>query len=144
MRTLAWIGLVMFGVSWFVPVIEGQELLGGSEGPPGWQACRVAWEILVGGEGDGPKVDAEGFKRFVLGATCLTNGLMVISLLALLVARGRLPRLGTLMLATPAINLSWVYLGDGGDQALAAGYWMWVVSFVLVELGLFGARGGNA
>ncbi len=144
MRTLAWIGLVLFAVSWFVPVIEGQELFGDKEGPPGWHACRVAWEALVGGDGEGPQVNADGVKRYVLGATCLTNALMVFALLGLLVSRGRLPRLGALMVASPAINLSWVYFGEGGDTGLAAGYWMWVGSFVLVGLGLFGGRGGDS
>jgi len=150
-RNLAWLGVVLFAVSWFVPVVAGQdtaraledlgEALSGERsspgGPPGWQACRFAWDLLTDTSGEGP----DGLDVKVCGATCLTNVAMVAAVLALLASRGRRPLLGLLLLACVALNLSWIYLGEGEMRSsLAAGYYLWTASFGLVGLGLLGGR----
>jgi hypothetical protein len=106
-------------------------------GPPGWRAFRFSWDLLTGRtEGD------DAVKQKILGATGLTNLLMLVGLLALLMG-GRGSALGGLLLGCAALNLSWLYLTDADFRSgLEAGYWMWVGSFVLAGAGLV-RRGGR-
>lgn len=172
-RNLAWLGMVLFAVSWFLPVHEGlegaragQELarglqglagaLGGKEatgreapaygGPPGWQACRMAYDLLrdevphareaLRGGDDGRT------KRLVLGTSSLANVVMVLAALALVLSVRGLPALlGLLLLACCGLALSWTYLTDAEFRAgLQLGYWAWAGSFAVVGLGMLAAR----
>ncbi len=151
-RNLAWLGLLLFAISWFVPVVKGQDtmdafrsmsgaLTGGRAdaggGPPGWQAFRFAWDLLTEKSGGG----SEAWKAKVCGATSLTNVAMLLSLFGLLSLKGRAGGLGLLLLGCAALNLSWLYLTDGPFRSmLLAGYYLWVGSFVLVGVGLLAPR----
>jgi hypothetical protein len=147
-RNLAWIGVVIFAISWFVPVVKGQDMASGlaelgsaaSEGkssfggPPGWQACRMAWTFLT--DGDSPK-GGDAWRTRVCGATCLTNVAMLLGIFILLSRRTGAAGMGVVLLACAALNLSWLVLGDGDFRSiLTVGYYLWVGSFVLVGLGL--------
>ena len=148
------VGAVLFAVSWLVPVYQGQELfgalpgwgarlgappegmLGAISGPdwlPGWSACKFAWQLLTATDSPVPQDDR--WKQYLLGATCLTNGLMVLGLL--LAAARRLPlAIGLVMLAAAVANGSWIYLADQNPFELyRAGYFLWLASFVLVAVG---------
>lgn len=172
-RNLAWLGMVLFAVSWFLPVHEGleaaragRELAGGLEGlagalggkdavrrpapsyggPPGWQACRMAYDLLreeaphareaLRGADDGRT------KRLVLGASSLANGVMALAALVLLLSVRGLPALmGLLLLACCGLALSWTYLTDADFRAgLQLGYWAWAGSFAVVGLGMLAGR----
>ena len=176
-RGFAWIGVIVFAISWFVPVWKGQDLMnagrdvveglgndadsplkvkgpgrtGVASGPtwlPGWQACRVAWELLTGDEKamqEGKDGKDEAWKAKVLGATCLTNALMLVSVLMLLGHRIRNPVLALLMLAAAGLNASWLYLGNSEFRSLlSTGYYLWAGSFLVVGLGLMGGRDRGA
>ena len=135
-RTLAWIGVALWAVSWFVPVIKGQETVdtvkslssgGEGDGPPGWQAFHTAWDLLT--------KHSDKWKDKLLGLTSLTNAVFLVG--SVCVLRNRASRgMGMLLVACTALDLSWVYLNldDFGD--LRAGYWLWVASFALLGIGL--------
>ncbi len=151
------LGSVLFLVSWCVPVIRGQEVVGGLgdvakvlSGSPdsflqpgsapdwlhGWPAFRFAWDLLLGEVMPG---NVE-WKQRLLGSSCLTNGLMVVAILGALV-RARSGLLGFLLIGCAWVNASWIYLTEKNPlQWAAAGYWLWLVSFVLVGLGSMFAR----
>lgn len=154
-------GVLLYLVSWLVPVIHGQELFGamgsfanslGAEadtgaramsGPdwlPGWSACRFAWGLLT--ERPAAPGDEE-WKRIVLGATCLTNAAMAAAIL--LLAFGARPRwLGVTLLACAVLDASWPWLG-GADltKELRAGYWLWLASFLVTGLAWLAPAGGS-
>lgn len=155
--SLALVGVVLYCIAWFVPVWRGQELFGsaggwlslgaesrsgpGISGPdwlPGWQACEIAWELLVGDAQGGDPV-----RQRIVGSTCLTNVVMLVALLAL-VARRRSPGLGVVLLGCAVLNASWLYLVDHDPfQVCGVGYYLWLGSFVLVGLGMTTAREGR-
>ena len=147
------IGVLLYLVSWFAPVYQGQQLfesmgdvartLGAKEaaasgvpsGPewlPGWAACHLAWSMLVDDRTD-PGGD---WKGKVLGSSCLTNLAMLAALLALLCgARSRM--LGVLLLACTALDASWIYLaGRDLTEHLRAGYYLWLASFAVTGIGM--------
>lgn len=175
-KNLAWLGVVLFAVSWFVEVHQKQgrasrvggmfrELQEGLEdgfkelgatptkgpsfgspdlplygGPPGWQAARFSWDLLIDkhkSSGEGASAGkGDGLKRTLLGATCLTSVVMLFAVLALFVSLRGVPRLlGLLLLGCAALNLGWIYHNDSDfREGLRAGYYLWTGSFVLVGL----------
>lgn len=151
------VGALLFAVSWFVPVYKGQDLFGslptwmsklgtspdGSlaavQGPdwlPGWNAFQVAWDLLTS---DPQATPGERWKVVLLGSTCLTNAAMLLSLLlvAARACRGTAALgCGLLMLGCAAVDASWLYLCERElIESYRAGYYLWLVSFVLVGLG---------
>ena len=129
-RNLVTLAIVLFAVSWFVPVVKDQRFWG--EGIPGWEACRVAWEMLRS-----PRFWLIGGPRILLGLTCLTNGAMVLA--ALLKSRGRNPALGAALLGCAALNLGWLYHNTGLRADLRAGYYLWTGSFAVAGFGFLSA-----
>lgn len=140
-------GIVVWLVAWLVPVFEGQQLLGSavdwardlgasasSPGPewlPGWGACRFAWDLLVGD----PPSDDEAWKARVLGATCLSNLVMLVAFAVFATGRSRL-WIGLALLACAGLDASWLYLTERQVfESLRPGYYLWLASFVLVGLG---------
>lgn len=147
----ALLGLLLFAISWFVPVHEmlsGARELGRSletlgaphsegplrSGPQGWLAARFAWDLLTN---DGPSHEA---KVTALGLTSLTNVVMVIAALAVLVrARSGARAIGVALLGCAVLDAGWLYLTDGDFRSgLQAGYWLWLASFGVVGFGLAG------
>ena len=150
------VGFVLFFVSWFVPVHPRQELFAGlvrglgraetfgnvdaPEWLPGWGACKVAWNLLID---DAKAGSDDAWKQRLVGSTCLTNGVMLLSIL-LLAARRRV-LVGLLMLGCTGVNASWIYLNDQNPfESYRAGYFLWLASFALVGIGalLAAARRG--
>lgn len=97
-NTVLVVGLTLWAVSWFVPVVAAQDVLNlvGSQlaadaGPdwlPGWVACRVAFGLLER-LGDGrQEVTVEAV---LCGLSCLGNVLMLLA--AAKLAHGK-PRRG--------------------------------------------------
>lgn len=151
------VGAVLFVVSWLVPVHERQDLLGTPSGwmdwmekrgvkpditprdlsaprwLPGWSACKFSWYMLTEPEGQVP--EDHRWKQYLLGATCLTNGMMVLGLLA--AAKRRLAiAAGLALLGCTAANASWIYLVDQNPlEIYRAGYFLWLGSFALVGIG---------
>jgi hypothetical protein len=143
-------GVVLYLVAWLVPVFEGQQLLGsgtdlarwlgasttnhaagGPDWLPGWGACRFAWDLLVG---DPPSQD-EAWKSRVLGATCLSNLVMLFAF-AWFAARKHRALPGVLLLGCAALDASWLYLCEQElIESLRPGYYLWLLSFVLTGLG---------
>jgi hypothetical protein len=180
-RNLGWIAVVVFAVSWFLPVHQMQELgsvmgsmgeafgkigqgmaesmggevkkttpdLGGAfddapgnySGPPGWKAFRFAFDMLTDAHKGETK---DGFKSKLLGATSLTNGVMLLAILMLLLSpRGLSGFVGVLLLLCAGLNLSWIYLNLGEDgfiDGLRLGYYLWAGSFVLAAIAGFQPR----
>lgn len=176
-RNLAWLGVVLFAVSWFLPVHEGLEgaragrelaagvqdlarVLGepadarrelpGYGGPPGWQACRMAYDLLREEAPHAREALREGgegrTKRIVLGASSLANVAMLLAVLVLLLSVRSLPAvLGLLLLACSGLALSWTYLTDAAfREGLRLGYWAWAGSFAVVGLGMLAGRSAPA
>lgn len=149
-RSAVGAALVVFAVSWFVPVVEGQEFLeamrkadnpgASAEGIPGWQACRAAWDLLT------EKDKADGrTTRFLLGITCFTNGAMVLAAVAMALRRGKSPLLGLLLLGCAALNLGWLYHDlDDFRESLKVGYYLWTGSFALAGVGFLLSDHGGA
>jgi hypothetical protein len=147
------VGIVLWIVAWFVPVVRGQEIWGGLagfaqafastptsalqnlDGPdwlPGWTACRFAWNLLVGEETGEPG----GFRHRLAGASCLANAVMLLAIVGVL-ARSSSRLVGLLVLACSGLTTSWIYLSDQeAFRPWAVGYYLWVASFVLVGIGL--------
>ncbi|MBL9076831.1 MAG: hypothetical protein JNL08_04965 [Planctomycetes bacterium] len=139
-------GVVLYLVAWFVPVFQGQNLFGGAaewtrplgasalsapDWLPGWGACCAAWDLLVG---DPPR-EADAARVRTLGATCLTNAVMLVAFVVLAAGRQRL-LVGALLLGCAALDASWLYLNDREFvEALRPGYYLWLVSFALTGLG---------
>lgn len=145
-------GIVLWLVSWLVPVFEGQQLFGSSvdwarslgastssataalDGPdwlPGWSACRIAWDLMVG---DPPQTD-DVWKIRVIGATCLDNLVMLFAFAVFATGRRRM-LVGALLLLGSGHAGSWLYLTERQVfEGLRAGYYLWLLSFVLVGLG---------
>lgn len=149
----ALVGVVLWLVSWFVPVFSGQSLLNGlgqfasdvgakTEAPlhaiggpqwlPGWTACRFAWEVLV----DPPEDSREPRWQLALcGASCLTNAVMLVAV-AFLLAKYRSPGIGVALLASAGVASSWLWAGDGSAREwLQAGYYFWLASFAIAGIG---------
>lgn len=157
-RGAAWLGVLLFLVSWFVPVHEAlavsDHLPDGFErvaegatgrvpgvyrGPHGWRACRAAWDLLTADDSAGRK----GFEVTLLGLTPLLN--LAMGAAALLALGGasarRVRRVGGVLLVAFVWSLGWLYWTDGEFRSgLRAGYWMWAASFALVGTAFLGAR----
>jgi hypothetical protein len=151
--TLVWLGFLLHAIAWIVPTVRGMEpsnpvfsahrlaswALDAPEWLPGWMAFRFAWNMLVGS--DPPPAFGEGTTR-VLGATCLTNVVMVFALLVTLFSSRNSSKheqvmFGTLAFGCAVLNASWVYLTNHDTwKDLGAGYYLWVASFTLVGAGL--------
>lgn len=152
------VGAVLFAVSWFVPVYRGQDVFGalpgfaaslgispegaleslsGPDWLPGWSACKFAWHLLTTDESLGR--DSERWKQYLLGATCLTNAVMVLALLAAMAraCRGGLAlALGVALLACAGADAAWIYLIDQNPlDVYRPGYFLWLGSFALVGVG---------
>ncbi len=100
-------------------------------GPPGWQAFRVAWDLLTSKSGD------RNLKSTLLGLTSVTNGVMVAAIVALLLGAGAgtLRGVGKGLFACAVLNLGWaIWSGEGIPSGLRVGYWLWVASFAFVGL----------
>lgn len=140
-------GVVVWLVAWLVPVFEGQQLLGtavqwsrqlggattphGPDWLPGWGACRFAWDLLVGD----PPSDDEAWKARVLGSTCLSNLVMLAAFAVFATGRRRL-WIGLLLLGCAGLDASWLYLTERQFfESLQPGYYLWLLSFLLVGLG---------
>ena len=150
------LGIVLYVVSWFVPVVRGQEIFGGlgniagrfgsapsalgASGPdwlPGWTACDFAWHLLIEAKTPGT---GEEWKQRVVGSTCLTNLVMLVAIVCTL-AKRRSVLLGLCVLLAAGVNASWLYLGDTNPfESYAAGYYLWLASFVLVGMGLLTSK----
>lgn len=156
MGRLLVVGAVLYCVAWFVPVYKGQELFGGLgetvarlgakpeamlqglDGPdwlPGWPACKFAWQMLCGDAAGG-----DAWKQRLAGSTCLTNAVMALALV-LVMARGRSVGLGLAVLACAGVDSCWLWLSDRNPlEWLRAGYFLWLLGFVLVGAGLCAPR----
>lgn len=122
-------GLAMFGVSFFMPVIEDFFALG--PGPndwiPGWGAF-----LLTLRESENP----------IELLSALGNGVAVATLLLLRRTRPRRSRwLTGLMTGLAALTLYWpirfVSVGDNPLLVLGIGYWAWFASFGCIAVALW-------
>src|SRR5215471_2702455 len=79
-RFFVWCGLALYALAWFIPASRIlppcpslPRTYGGPDWLPGWVALRFAWDGLV----SNPEVLSEVESK-VLGATCLTNVVMIL------------------------------------------------------------------
>ena len=161
--SLVGLGFVLYVLAWFSPVVRTAQDLGpiisadrllaaGHGGPewlPGWAANLTAWNMLVQEAPHDAALMPSGLaldetKRRVLGATCLTNLMMVLAFV--LTLRGLAPIgarcTGAVLLGCAVLDSTWVWL-SGVDSPFGAwhvGYYLWAGSFALVGAGLLGAR----
>lgn len=138
-RVLPLIAIATFAVSWFVPVHRAGAKIGAGE-LPGGQAFRLALSRIT----EIPESTPDQLPWAVLApASALTNFFFVIAAIALLRGPGRPHRIvkwGSL-LCVP-LNMFWLVLGnDRGDLLL--GYYLWMVSFVLLAVAAFGRSGSD-
>ncbi len=114
------VGLAMFGVSFFLPVLEGFLL---SPGPSGW---IPGWEALLD--------VLKGWENPFELMSALTNALPLVTLLTLGLSRAPRARwLTGLVAVAAALDTYWVLLcvHDGINPLveLGIGYWAWLGSF---------------
>ena len=151
------VGAVLFVVAWFVPVVAGEGMFNGLATDPYWQqqfpnqtdvsapdwlpgltACKVAWSMLTH-----ESLGSTDWRSRVMGATCLTNAVMLVSLLLLAVGSPRRP-VDLLLLGCAALDASWLYLTDSRSiESYRAGYYLWLASFALVGAGALPGRGAK-
>ncbi len=133
-KRLLWIGLAMYAVAWFVPVVDnGTTLTKG--GIPGWEALRFAlspiWPL------SGIRSGA-GFGAILSTLSGLTNlaVLWVVVSLARPASRPHARTLGWALLIATAVNASWISPGEIAD--LRIGYYLWLGSFLVMAIGALG------
>jgi hypothetical protein len=116
-----------------VPFGRGRGV-GVAEGPPGWQAFRVAWDLLL--DGDTWSKAGRDLRPLLLGLTSLTNLAMIAAVIALLSRSGRARGLGVVLAVCAALDAGWLYLTDAGFRdGLRAGYYLWLGSFTVAAFG---------
>jgi hypothetical protein len=135
-RALRWVGAGVYAIAWFLPTTADEHMaatlreLGTGHaaehgGLPGWDSIRFAWRLLT-------EERAHGLTIRVLGATGLTNALMMFALIVG-IRQPRSVRLAATMFGCAALNLSWIYLGDARwIQAYGIGYYTWIASYIIV------------
>jgi hypothetical protein len=134
MKGLVILGLLVFVVSWFLPVHEGLDAMdalqremskiGGGKvesglpgGPSGWQAFRVNWDNLWKAKtwseaGDDPK-------GLVWNLTSVTNLAMLLAAFVLFSGTAKAARgVGWVLVVAFVLNASWLYLDStvGPDE----------------------------
>ncbi len=114
------VGLAVFGVSFFLPVLEMASL---SPGPSGW---IPGWEALL--------IVLKGWESPFELVSALTNALVLVTLLTLGLSRAPRARWLTGLVAVAAgLNTYWVLLcvldGINPLVELGIGYWTWLGSF---------------
>ena len=133
-------GTAAYVVSYFLQVhAEGSTLRDGVL--PGWEALRFALTPLWD-----PKARDSLLYAVLSVSSALSNLLVPILLLVLTRASSRIRQiLCWALLAATALNLQWYAFLLGKDRSgLRAGYFLWVLSFALLAMGLLlQARSGE-
>ena len=112
-------------LGWLLPVVQDNR---------GWQAFRVALSPLLPYEGF--RIEP-GVLLVLSVASALTNGLFVALAAMLVLREGRAKAVLWAAAGATLLNLHWpISMGDESRQ-LAAGYFIWVVSFALLALAAF-------
>jgi hypothetical protein len=120
-RALAWSAGLVYAVAWFVQVIkDGDRLADGTL--PGWQALRFALSPLWEGDFRG---------SWLQGTLSVASGSTNLVFVLALVRPAR--RWSWFLFGAAALNTFWV-IDLGPLQDMRAGYWLWLVSFVLLGL----------
>ena len=135
-RGPVWIAVVLYLVSWFLPVIKDGERLG--NGLPGWEALTVVMSPLW----DPESIRHNPWSSLLSVVSGFTNVFMLVALFRQLRHRDPSPRSWPwLAWIAVAINASWIVM-DFGDRALRIGYYLWFLSFVFLAVSYFsdGAR----
>lgn len=127
-RVTLWIGLVLFGASFFLPALwpdqPPHEMFSVREPLPGWLACVFGWVCLT---------DPAGSAGALVGATCLTNLAMLVGVIAARV-RGRNRFAVRLLWGCAAYDLAWLFVVPPAQ--LGPGYYAWIASFVIAGAAL--------
>jgi len=135
-RVLLWAASIAFVVSWFLPVIKNG--LTFPEGLPGWQAMRAVLDPLW----DHDKLRDRPWFSALSIASGLTNVVMIAALSHLHLTRlSPANRWKHWVVLAAAINASWTGF-DWRDDDLRIGYYLWVVSFLLLAIAVL-ARGAR-
>jgi hypothetical protein len=135
-RVLLWAASIAFVVSWFLPVIKNGWTF--PKGLPGWQAMRAVLDPLW----DHDKLRDRPWFSALSIASGLTNLVMIAAL-----ARLHLTRLASAnrwkhwVVLAAAINASWMGF-DWRDDDLRIGYYLWLLSFLLLAIAVW-ARGAG-
>jgi hypothetical protein len=122
-RALLWVGLVMFGASFFLPAIwpdePPREMFSVTKPLPGWLGCVFGWLCLT---------DGTEFAGALVGGTCLTNLAMLVGVVAGRF-RGRRRFAFLLLLSCAVYDLAWLFVVPVSQ--LAPGYYVWIASFAV-------------
>jgi hypothetical protein len=123
-RVHGWCTAVLFGVAWFLPVLNDTTYEPTPAWLPGWDAFTIALGLR---DGSDPSV--------LSACSALTNLLMPLAIFWLVRAPARtVPRhAGGLVAAAAVLNLAWVWPPSVGLTELGVGYWCWVGSFVVAS-----------
>jgi len=141
--SLALVGAVLYLVSWFVPVVAGQQIFGGLgalghtlgakietttnlEGPewlPGWPACKFAWNLLLAEhqpqqdahqtQKDANKAQQDAEWKQRLAGATCLSNAVMALALLFVLARRRSTALGMLLVLWAGANSSWMWLPGG-------------------------------
>ena len=133
-RILFVTGALLFVAAWGLPVIKDGVTLPG--GLPGWQAFRVAASPLWPYEG----VATDSWYHPALCSLSAATNLVMLAVPTFSVRRRIFNRAAAIAaIEAFAVNTQWV-LGAGAPGDLRIGYYVWMLSFLLVGCGLLLAK----
>jgi hypothetical protein len=120
-------GMIIYFISWFIPAY-GPDI-------KGYNAYRYASRLIFEMEFDGIQSLWDKIVLVLASLSPYTNYILAIIMIALLAAGSRLPGLPvcrTILIIFLVINLVWIYGLTEDMSRLRIGYYLWIISFVLV------------
>lgn len=126
----AWI---LYLIAWFLPAVKPQQDF--TKPILGWKAFRLAACGVLSCEG----VEFQTRHHAILaGASAITTVLFLCSPGLILFSSRSLRRLSAWITVTAfLLNLHWIVTFGDQRSALAIGYYLWLLSFLLLAVGLF-------
>ena len=135
-----WSGVVLYLLSWCLPVIDGGTSLARG-GLPGWEAFRFALSPIWPFQGSG---GATGILDALGAVSALTNGGFVLAVAALAAGHVRLRRVASWgLIASAGVNAMWFLMADARGE-LRVGYYAWWGAFIVLAGAAFLRWNGRA
>ena len=127
-----WAAWILHLASWFLPAVTPQDF----QAVAGWQAFRLAACAIWPCE----KVEFQTPHHAVLATVSVTTTLVFVLCSPWVVLRGtQALRRWSAWVATAAfvLNMHWIVTFGPQRSQLAVGYFVWLLSFLLLAIGLF-------
>jgi hypothetical protein len=127
-RAALWGTVLVYAVSWFLPVIkDGDTLATGML--PGWQALRMSLTPIWPGE----EFSGNALQDTLCVLSGLTNLVFLAGFVHLVRSQAAAPRWSWVLFGAAALNTFWL-IDMSEPEDMRAGYWLWLGSFALLGL----------